>query len=84
MGIVTGLLVFAVVWWVVIFAILPIGVQRAENPEVGHDPGAPENPQIGRKALITTGITCVIWLVIYAIVESDMLSFREAVQGFWD
>ncbi|WP_431269336.1 DUF1467 family protein [Dankookia sp. P2] len=38
--------------------------------------GAPENPRLLRKALITTAISVVIWLGIYFLVESDWLSFR--------
>ena len=42
-GIETAVLFF-LLWWVVLFTTLPFGVRRAENPEPGIDPGAPENP----------------------------------------
>jgi|TARA_R110002072_G_scaffold237600_2_gene394961 predicted secreted protein len=84
MTIATGLLLFLIVWWTVIFMILPIGVAPPEHPETGHDPGAPANPNIGRKAVITTVVSALIWLVIYGVIESDLYSFREAVRGFWD
>ena len=44
--------------------------------ELGHDPGAPANPRLGFKALLTTGITTVLFAVIYWIIASDWISFR--------
>jgi len=81
MGWFTGIIVFVIVWWVVIFMVLPWGARPPENPEPGHAPSAPENPQLLKKALITTAISVVVWLVIYAVVESDLISFRELVGG---
>ena len=41
------------------------------------DPGAPKNPKIGKKFLITTLITSIIFAVIYYLVEIDLLNLRE-------
>ena len=38
---ITGVVVYFLIWWLVLFAVLPWGVQREENPQPGHDPGAP-------------------------------------------
>ena len=73
----TGILVYVVVWWVVIFAVLPWGIRIPDRQEdTGHAPSAPANPRIWLKAIVTTGIAAVIWLGIYFLVESDWLSFR--------
>ena len=64
-----------------IFSVLPIGIQS--NKEVfkeknrGMDPGAPKNPKIGKKFLITTLITSIIFFVIYYLVNIDLLNIRE-------
>ena len=50
---------FFLLWWVVLFTTLPFGVRRAENPQPGIDTGAPENPRLVTKALVTTGIAGV-------------------------
>ena len=47
----TGLMVYLVIWWTILFAVLPLGVRRVENPGRGQDRGAPERPQLLRKAL---------------------------------
>ena len=76
MSVATGLMVYAIIWWTVIFAVLPWGVRPAETPGKGHAAGAPENPRLGLKALVTTGISAVIWLAIELLVRSDLISFR--------
>lgn len=73
----TGFLVFVMVWWVVIFMVLPWGVRRTEQPAPGHEPGAPQRPLLVRKLLVTTAISAVIWLAIYLVVDSELISFRE-------
>lgn len=81
MGWFTGIIVFVIVWWVVIFMVLPWGAKPPESPEPGHAPSAPENPRLLQKALVTTAVAGAIWLVIFAVVESGLISFREIVGG---
>jgi predicted secreted protein len=61
---------------VVIFAVLPWGVKVPDEPEPGHAPSAPERPMLWRKAAITTVIAAVIWLLVYYLIESDLIQFR--------
>ena len=60
--------IFIVVWWLVLFTVLPIGV-RTQDEEGGTVPGsagsAPARPMIVRKALITTLIAALIVIGIY-------------------
>ena len=44
------------------------------------DPGAPKNPNIAKKFLITTLITTIIFVVIYYLVNADLLNLREYLQ----
>jgi predicted secreted protein len=53
--------IYIVVWWVVLFAVLPWGVRRHESPEAGHDPGAPAVTHLKQKLIVTTLITFVLW-----------------------
>ncbi len=69
-------MVYVVIWWVVIFAVLPWGVRVPETHELGHATSAPENPRMWRKAAITTGISAIVWLGVYLAVASDLLSLR--------
>lgn len=61
--------IYFVVWWVVLFAVLPFGIHsQHENGEVsmGTDPGAPVLAGMGRKLLLTTLISAVIFGCGYA------------------
>ena len=77
MGLVSGLAVFFLVWWVVLFAVLPWGVRSADRPDVGHAPSAPINPRIRTKFVATTVLAAVIWVLIYIVVSLEVISFRD-------
>jgi len=73
----TGIMVYIVLWWTVLFAVLPLGVRRAENPGKGQERGAPERPQLLRKAVITSLVAAVLWIVFYFLHQADIFSFRQ-------
>ena len=77
MGWFGGLVVFTVVWWLVFFVTLPFGVRRIENPEQGHDAGAPEKPRILIKAAITTAIAGALTGGLAMAVAYDLIDIRE-------
>ncbi|MEW6438801.1 MAG: DUF1467 family protein [Pseudomonadota bacterium] len=55
---------FVTIWFVVLFVILPIGIrsQRESGGYVeGTDPGAPVNPQLLKKALLTTLVSLLVF-----------------------
>ncbi|SMH52195.1 DUF1467 family protein [Azospirillum agricola] len=79
-GWVTGIFVYIIVWWVVLFAVLPWGVRTPENPEPGMANGAPVEPHILRKFVATSIVALVVWLVIYAIAQSGLVSFRDMIK----
>ena len=63
MGIGTYIAIYFIVWWTVIFAVLPFGVRSQHEDgaiEDGTEPGAPLRPLLLRKAIITTVIAAVI------------------------
>ena len=62
MNIASFIVVYVIAWWLIFFMLLPIGVQREENPETGHDIGAPKRPMLIRKALICTVLAGIVLL----------------------
>jgi predicted secreted protein len=62
--------IYFIVWWVVLFAILPIGV-RTEDDESriapGTVPSAPIRPMLWWKALATSIVTAVIVAAIWFV-----------------
>jgi predicted secreted protein len=73
----TGLMVYIVLWWVVLFAVLPLGVRRIQDPGRGQERGAPERPDLVRKAIITSIVAAVLWAVFYFLHQADIFSFRQ-------
>ena len=78
MGWVSGIAVYIVIWWLVIFMVLPWGVQPIERSDVekGHAASAPLRPRMLRKVAITTAIAALLWLIAFFIIESGAISFR--------
>jgi len=73
----TEAVVYALIWWVVLFAVLPWGIERDENPAPGHDAGAPKAPRLWIKMAVTTGISAVLWLIAIWLIRSPWFSFRN-------
>ena len=84
MGLTGSIIVYVMIWWIVFFSILPVGIQSnkesfKERLE-GSDPGAPKNPNIPKKFLITTIITSILFIVIYYLVDNNFLNLRNFLQ----
>jgi len=83
-GITGSIIVYVLIWWIIFFSVLPVGIQsnkeKFKEKIEGVDPGAPLNPKIGKKFLITTLITSIIFIVIYYLVEFNLLNLREYLQ----
>lgn len=75
----TGVLLYVIIWWVVLFMVLPWGARPPDEPETGHEPGAPQRPMVLRKALATTLLAALVWLGVYALITSDVMTFKDAI-----
>lgn len=73
----TAFVLFTLIWWTVLFAVLPVGTRPVAEPDEATGwRGAPARPRMGRKLLMTTGISVVLWAVGMAVILSPWLSFR--------
>ncbi|MDB9937361.1 DUF1467 family protein [Candidatus Pelagibacter sp.] len=77
----TGLaIIFIIIWWIVFFIILPIDVNRQKPVKIdGEDAGSPENPKILKKFIYCTGITTVIFMIIYFLIKYEYLNLRYII-----
>ena len=77
----TGLaIIYIIIWWIVFFAILPIDVERQTSTKVdGEDPGSPENPKILKKFIYCTGITTILFIMIYLLMKFEYLNLRNII-----
>lgn len=73
---VSGIAIYAIIWWTVIFAILPFGVQPVVSEDVlkGHAAGAPRQPRMLLKMALTSVVSAVLWLIVYWLLESGTVS----------
>jgi predicted secreted protein len=69
--------VFFLIWWVVLFAVLPWGVRsQHEGGEMapGTDPGAPAIPKLGRKLAWTTLVAGVLFAAFYIVFTRHLVA----------
>ncbi len=80
MAITSAIVLFFVIWFMVLFVVLPIGVrtQGDENDVVpGTLPGSPVNFRIRRTFAIVTLISTVLFVIIAGIILSGVLRISE-------
>jgi predicted secreted protein len=77
MNILTLIAIYAMIWWVTLFMILPIGNISHHEAGVkstdGGDPGAPLITNLKQKLLVNTGLAFVIWLGFFIVTKFKMI-----------
>ncbi|MEX0751650.1 MAG: DUF1467 family protein [Xanthobacteraceae bacterium] len=77
MSVTTAIAIYFLIWWVVLFAVLPWGVRsQQESGEVsrGTDPGAPAIPRLMAKLLWTTVAASAIFGLCYGIYVNRLIT----------
>ncbi|WP_425049306.1 DUF1467 family protein [Psychromarinibacter sp. S121] len=77
MGITSAIVLFAVIWFMTLFVILPLRLKtQGDVGEIvpGTMAGSPEVHHLKRKFLIVTVITVVLWSIIAAIILSGIIT----------
>jgi predicted secreted protein len=58
----TAIAIYFLIWWIVLFAVLPWGVRaQGEEAAAGTDPGAPRVPHLKAKLVWTTMLATLIF-----------------------
>jgi predicted secreted protein len=87
MTITAAIVLFAVVWWMVFFCVLPMrftSQAEAGHIEAGTPASAPENANIAKKAKLTTGIAVAIFVVLYLVIVFGNFGIADVdVFGLW-
>ncbi len=73
MSLFTAVAIYLTLWWVTLFAILPLGVRSHWEEGVptpgGGDPSSPVDPKLKRKFLTTTWVAAIpfalLWLTLH-------------------
>ncbi len=72
----TGIMLYILIWWTALFAVLPLGVRPHGDEGFGTAGSAPEHPEIKKKFIITTLVSALVWLGIYGLIRADVVDFR--------
>lgn len=80
MNLTSGLFVYFVTYWTVLFCVLPWGNQAEVNPVVGNAPSAPANPRLKQKFIATGVVAAVIWVIIEVLIVSNVINFHDAAR----
>ncbi|MEL7543518.1 MAG: DUF1467 family protein [Pseudomonadota bacterium] len=84
MSVVFAIAIYFVLWWTVLFAILPLGVRsQDEDGSVvpGTEPGAPIAPRLLFKALLTTVVSAAIFGAVYALDSIGVINIQQFLFG---
>jgi predicted secreted protein len=85
MPITTALAIFFLIWWVVLFAVLPWGIRSQHEGGVivpGTDPGAPALPNLGRKLVWTTLVSALIFAACYVVYVERLVTLQGLAAPF--
>ena len=78
MNLASAIAIYFIIWWLVLFLVLPFGIRNAhdtgEAVEEGNEPGAPVRPRLLQKALITTLLATVVFVIFYFAQTRGVLS----------
>ena len=81
LGVITLIAMYFTIWWMALFAILPLGARsHAEagiEPPRGCDPGSPVKANFKRKVFTTTWVSTLIWAALVVIIQSGWVHIPD-------
>lgn len=84
MSVIGGIVIYTITWMLVLFTVLPWGVRTQQEADDEMEPGtvesAPINPRIWTKFAITTVLTTLIFIIIWTIIDLELIDFRAFFQ----
>jgi predicted secreted protein len=69
---------FLLVWWLVLFTVLPFGARPPDQVEPGTAPSAPAKPRIALKFLITTVIAVVLTALVLWLIDTRLIQLQPS------
>lgn len=80
MSLTSGIAIYFIIWWIVLFAVLPWGVRtQGEAGEVvpGTAESAPLKPALIKKAVATTIVSAIVFAIVYVLVVYKPISLDD-------
>ena len=67
------IIIYVIVWWILFFMALPIGLKKPANNIPGQDAGAPEKPKLWIKFIVVSIISLILTIIINLIIRNNLL-----------
>lgn len=80
MTITAAVVLFAIIWFLVLFICLPLKLRtQGESGTVvpGTPQSAPEDGSLKNKIKLVTLISCVIWIIVFSIIISGVFQIDD-------
>jgi predicted secreted protein len=81
----TAIAIFFLIWWLVLFAVLPWGVRSQQEEGAvapGTDPGAPALPRLRRVLVWTTAVSVVVFAACYVVYVERLITLEGLLAPF--
>ena len=65
-------IIYGVIWWILFFISLPLGVRKSENLLPGQDSGAPEKTYLWKKFIIVSILTLIFTYIVSLVLQNYM------------
>ena len=83
---ITWIGIYLIIWWTVLFGVLPLGtITHAEagiDKGDGGDPGAPVDPKLKRKFFTTTWVSTAVWLILLGVIHFKLVTLPPLPDGY--
>lgn len=85
MSLFTCVALYLTIWWTVLFAVLPIGVQSHHEAGInrgdGTDPGSPVDPKLKRKFITTTWVSAIVFVIVWLVIYLKLIPLPSLPSG---
>ena len=80
MSVTSAFVLFAVIWFLTFLIVIPFRIKTQGDLGVvlkGTQAGAPEVHDLRRKAIITTGLSLILWLLITILIVFEIVTIAD-------
>ena len=80
MSITSAFVLFAVIWFLTFLIVIPFKIKTQGDMGVvlkGTQAGAPEVHDLRKKAIITTGVSLILWLLITILIVFEIVTIED-------
>jgi predicted secreted protein len=79
MSLTGAIALYFIIWWLVLFAVLPFGIRSQHETgqvQVGTDPGAPVGVRARRVILINSLVAAVVFVIVWFVYVENVFGLE--------